>query len=145
MVDSRTFMKAVPFTLFSLAILGFFIGGGLFAANVDPPNALEFVGGFCFFFWWMPILIASFLHPLLQRMNATRAISAAGITGCSLLIAGGILLFLAALLLASGPVRPLAQMIGHVCLAIWWVPALSGAACVMICLILGLRGPNIGG
>jgi len=143
MNDNRIPSDVVVFTLFCLSLLGFFIGGGVFAANVEVSEVLGNIGGLCFFSWWLPALIGLLSRNAIRRLLFTRLGSSAAIIGCVFILAGSTLLFVSALLLTSGPIAPRAQVIGDFCLGMWWIPGLIGVAFCAFCVVCGIDDPIV--
>jgi hypothetical protein len=120
--------------------MAFFVAGGMFASNVETPEAMNTVGGICFFGWWVPALAAFCLQSRIRRLEIGSGFASATIIGCGFTLLGSALFFTAALKLTSGPVSPEAKALGDFCLAVWWIPAVSGVVLVFMAIVRGIEG-----
>jgi hypothetical protein len=56
-------------TLIALSVVMFFVGGGVFASATDVSPAAAWIGGICFFGWWVPGLLGS-IWAILDRRKS---------------------------------------------------------------------------
>lgn len=60
-------LEVVGFTLMLLSAIAFFVAGGVFAAAESVPTSVEWIGGICFFTWWIPGVFCATLLILVGR------------------------------------------------------------------------------